>query len=108
MATMQKCASKFGDNRTGCCITTMHSLTLPFSPGNFLPKNNSPLFPQLKIKLNSCHLNITEVITAESQAVFYTLTEHDLQDVSKKKKKQKHWEQCIRAEGGYFKGDGGQ
>jgi hypothetical protein len=25
----------FGDKRTGCCITTMHCLTLPLSPGNF-------------------------------------------------------------------------
>jgi hypothetical protein len=28
----------FGNKRTGCCITTMHHFTLPFSPGNFLPK----------------------------------------------------------------------
>jgi hypothetical protein len=28
-------APNFGDKRTGCCITTMHQLTLPFSPGNF-------------------------------------------------------------------------
>jgi hypothetical protein len=28
-------APKFGDKRTGCCITTMHHLKLPFSPGNF-------------------------------------------------------------------------
>jgi hypothetical protein len=25
----------FGDKGTGCCITTMHPLTLPFSPWNF-------------------------------------------------------------------------
>jgi hypothetical protein len=25
----------FGNKRTGCCIMTMHHLTLPFSPGNF-------------------------------------------------------------------------
>jgi hypothetical protein len=29
---------KFGDKRTGCYITTMHHLTLPFTAGNFLPK----------------------------------------------------------------------
>jgi hypothetical protein len=28
----------FGDKRTGCCILTMHCLTLSFSPGNFWPK----------------------------------------------------------------------
>jgi hypothetical protein len=31
-------APKFGDKRTGCCITTTHCFALPFSPGNFLPK----------------------------------------------------------------------
>jgi hypothetical protein len=25
----------FGNKRTGCCITSTHHLTLPFSPGNF-------------------------------------------------------------------------
>jgi hypothetical protein len=35
------------------------------------------------------------------------LTEHDSQDTLKKKWQQ-HWEQCIRAEGDYFEGDGGQ
>jgi hypothetical protein len=28
-------ALNFGNNRTGCCNTTTHCLTLPFSPGNF-------------------------------------------------------------------------
>jgi hypothetical protein len=28
-------APNFGNKRTGCCITTTHRLTLPFSPGNF-------------------------------------------------------------------------
>jgi hypothetical protein len=31
-------AQNFGDKRTGCCITTTHILTLPFSPGNSWPK----------------------------------------------------------------------
>jgi hypothetical protein len=43
---------------------------------------------------------------AESQTVLNTLTEHDFQDAFKKW--QKRWEWCIRAEGDYFKGDGGQ
>jgi hypothetical protein len=28
-------ALNFGDKRTGCCIMTMHCLTLPCSPRNF-------------------------------------------------------------------------
>jgi hypothetical protein len=28
-------APNFGDEITGCCITTTHRLTLPLSPGNF-------------------------------------------------------------------------
>jgi hypothetical protein len=31
-------ALNFGDKRTGCCVTTTHCLTLPFSPGNFWPE----------------------------------------------------------------------
>jgi hypothetical protein len=31
-------APNFSDKRTGCWITTMHPLTLPFSPGNFWPE----------------------------------------------------------------------
>jgi hypothetical protein len=41
-------ASNFGDKRTGCCITTTHRLTIPFSPGNFWPKTtwlSSPTHP---------------------------------------------------------------
>jgi hypothetical protein len=46
------------------------------------------------------------VIEAESQAVLNILTEHDFQDAFTIW--QKRWERCIRAEGDYFKGDGGQ
>jgi hypothetical protein len=35
----------FDDKRTGCCIMTMQCLTLPFSPGNFLPKAKWLLSP---------------------------------------------------------------
>jgi hypothetical protein len=28
----------FGNERTGCCIMTMHHLKFPFSPGNLLPE----------------------------------------------------------------------
>jgi hypothetical protein len=46
------------------------------------------------------------MIKAESHAVLNVLTERDFQDAFKKW--QKHRERCIRAEGYYFKGDGGQ
>jgi hypothetical protein len=64
------------------------------------------LFLRLKLKLKGRHFDTTEVTEAESQAVLNTLTEHDFQDVFKKW--QEHWEECIRAEGGYFEGEGGQ
>jgi hypothetical protein len=42
MVTPLKCAKtspwNFSNKRTGCCIKTMHCLTLPFPPGNFWPK----------------------------------------------------------------------
>jgi hypothetical protein len=64
------------------------------------------LFHQLKIKLKGRHFDTTEVIEAGSQAVLNTLTEHDFQDALTKW--QMCWERCIRAEGDYFEGDGGQ
>jgi hypothetical protein len=38
-------APNFGDQGTGCCITTTHLLTLPFSPRNFFTKNNMTVVP---------------------------------------------------------------
>jgi hypothetical protein len=66
----------------------------------------TPLFPRLKIKLKCRHFDITEVIEAELQAVLNTLAEHDSR--MHLKKWQKRWERCIRAQGYYFEGDGGQ
>jgi hypothetical protein len=60
----------------------------------------------LKIKLKGRRLDTIEVIEAESQAVLNTLTEHKFQNAFKKW--QMRWEWCIRAEGAYFEGDGGQ
>jgi hypothetical protein len=60
----------------------------------------------LKIKLKGRYSDTTAVITAESQAVLNTLTEHDFQDAFKKW--QKHWEQYICTEREYFEDDGGQ
>jgi hypothetical protein len=64
------------------------------------------LFPLLKIKLKGCHFDTVEVNEAESQVVPNTLTEHYFQDASKRW--QKHWKWCIRVEGDYLEGDGGQ
>jgi hypothetical protein len=62
----------------------------------------------LELKLKDRHLDMTEVIEAEFQAVLDTLTEHELHDIYIQKKWQKRWGQSIRAEGDYFKGGGGQ
>jgi hypothetical protein len=35
MKILEDFAPNFGDKGTGCCITTTHSLTLTFTPGNF-------------------------------------------------------------------------
>jgi hypothetical protein len=84
MPTAWKCAKTsppYFDKRTGCCIMTTHSLTLPFSPRNFWPKttwlSSSTLFPRLKIKLKGRHFDTIEVTEEESQAVQNTPTEHD-------------------------------
>jgi hypothetical protein len=81
-------APNFDDKITGCCITTTHRLTLPFSPGNFVTKNsmtvipNPPcfsLFPRFKIKLRGRHFDTIEVTEAESQVMLNTLTENYFQ-----------------------------
>jgi hypothetical protein len=59
----------------------------------------------LKIKLKGHCFDTTEVIETELQVVLNTQTDHDFQDALKKR--QKRWEQCIRAEGDYFEGDVG-
>jgi hypothetical protein len=87
----------------------------------FLTKNNITVVPcppsspdlapcdfsvsPLKMKLRGCHFDTVEMIEAELQAVLNTLTEHDFQDAFERW--QKCWK-CIRAEGEYFEGDGGQ
>jgi hypothetical protein len=102
-------ALNFGDKRTGCCITTMHQLQLPFSPVNFNQKQqdcHSPpthptyLFPQLKINLKGRHFDTTEVRRSGQNA----LTEHDFQDASEE---WQHWEWCTCVEGDRSDGAGG-
>jgi hypothetical protein len=58
----------------------------------------------LKIKLKVLSFGTVKVI--EVQVVLNTLTELIFQDPFKKW--QKCWDWCIRTEGEYFKGDGGQ
>jgi hypothetical protein len=60
----------------------------------------------LKIKLKGHHFDTVEAMEAESQVVLNTLTKDDFQDAFKKWPER--WERCVRAEGDYFKGDGGQ
>jgi hypothetical protein len=60
----------------------------------------------LKIKLKGCHFDTAGVIEAGSLAVLNALAEHDFQGAFKKW--QELWQQCIRVEGGYFRGDSGQ
>jgi hypothetical protein len=57
----------------------------------------------LTIKLKVHLLDTTEVNETES---LNTLTEEDFQYAFKNW--QKHWERCIREQGDYFEGDGGQ
>jgi hypothetical protein len=79
-------APNFGNEKTGCCIMTMHRLTLPFSPGNFSPKTDChphpPYFSVSPIEDTTERqtFDTTEVMEAESQMVLNTLTEHDFQD----------------------------
>jgi hypothetical protein len=55
--------------------------------------------------LKSRHFDTLEVLEAELQAVLNT---HRTQLPGCIKKWQKHWVWCIRVEGDYFEGDGGQ
>jgi hypothetical protein len=60
----------------------------------------------LNTKLKGRHFETAEVIEAEPQAALNTLTEHDVQNVSKKW--QKRCERCKSSEGDYFEGYDGQ
>jgi hypothetical protein len=78
---------RLGDKRTACYVTTRHRLTLPFSPANILTKKNMTVVPSTLLSSVSPiedKSDTTEVIEAESQAVLYTLTEHDFQEAFKK------------------------
>jgi hypothetical protein len=99
-------------------IWLLHHDSAPFHtsflPGNFELKQHgsSPhppyvsLFRRLKIERKGRNFDTSEVMETESQAMLNTLTDHDFQYASKKR--QRRWGRCIRAEGDYFEGDGGQ
>jgi hypothetical protein len=64
----------------------------------------SPTQTYLPVSLTEDKNDTTEVIKAQLQVVLNTLTTSRMH----LKKWQKHWEWCIRVEGDYFQGDGGQ
>jgi hypothetical protein len=106
-------AHNTGDKRTGCCITTAPSHT-SFNTGEFLAKNNTtvphPLTPPYSPDLAPCdcsvsrHLDTTDVMEAESQAVPNTLTEHDIQDAVKNGRSADNGSYARNVD--CFKGDG--
>jgi hypothetical protein len=84
----------FGNKIIGCCITTTHCLTLPFSQGIFDQKHYCCLLPpyspdlapcdfslflQSEMKLKGRCFDTIEVIEAESQAVLG----HDVENALK-------------------------
>jgi hypothetical protein len=75
----------------------------PYSPN--LATCDFFLFPKMKLKLKGSWFDTTEKIQAELQKVLDTLTEKDFQEVFQTWRRR--WDQCLRAEGNYFKGDGG-
>jgi hypothetical protein len=66
-------APNFGDKRTGCCITTMHRLTVPFSAQTFDQTEHDCRPLPTKARLRGSHFDTTGVIVAELQAVLNTL-----------------------------------
>jgi transposase len=63
------------------------------------------LFPKMKIKLKEQRFDVVEEIQAESQKVLKTLTQKDFQDSFRSW--QNRWDCCVRSQGDYFEGDGG-
>jgi transposase len=75
----------------------------PYSP-DLLPCDFF-LFPKMKIKLKGQRFDTIEEIQAKSQKVLKTLTPKDFQDSFRSW--QKRWDRCVRSQGDYFEGDGG-
>jgi hypothetical protein len=96
----------FLHHNNGLSHTTF--MTMDFFDQKRLSSSPTLLFSvlRLKRKLKGRHLDTTEVMEAESQAVLNVLKEDDFQDAFEEW--QKRWERCIPAEGDYFEGGGGQ
>jgi hypothetical protein len=59
----------------------------------------------VEIKLKGRRFDTVEEIQTESQKVLKTLTQKDFQDSFRSW--QKRWDRCVRFQGDYFEGDGG-
>jgi transposase len=75
----------------------------PYSPD--LAPCDFFLFPKMKIKLKGRRFSTVEEIQAKSQKVLKTLTQKDFQDSFRSW--QKRWDRCVRSQGDYFEGGGG-
>jgi hypothetical protein len=86
MKMYQDFTSKFGENRTGCCITTMYHFHLHQgifyqTQQDFLsPPNLLPSVSPIEDKTEGRHFCTIEVTEAESQVMLDIRTEHDFQD----------------------------
>jgi hypothetical protein len=104
-STWQRSISQFhphpavsGETKNDCHPHTPYSHDLV--PCDFF------LFPEIKLKLKGRQFNTIEEVQAESPRVLHTLTAKDYQEAFQKWRRR--WDQCLHAEGNYFKGDGGR
>jgi hypothetical protein len=74
----------------------------PYSPD--LAPCDFSLIPKLKFKLKEIRFDTVGEIQAESPRVLDTLTENYFQEALQKSRRR--WDQCLRAGGNYFEGDG--
>jgi hypothetical protein len=82
-------------------------ILFPFLQGIFAQNLTVILHPPyFSVSSTEDRTDTIKVIEAEMQAVLNTLTKHDFKHTFRNW--QKRWERCIRAEGDYFEGDGGQ
>jgi hypothetical protein len=63
---------KFGDKRTGCCITTTYRLILPFSPGKFSPEKNMTSSPLILLAwLGPCDFSVSTIEDTTERQPFW-------------------------------------
>ena len=63
------------------------------------------VFPKMKLRLKGRRFTSIEEVQAQSQQILNTLTLADFTECFQKF--QNRWDRCIRAQGDYFEGDGG-